>query len=179
MEIWKKINLNPNYEVSNYGNVRSLDHYNTNGKAIILYKGRKIKPIIKGSYYTITISKKQLYIHRLVAETFIPNPSNYPQVNHKDENKLNNCVDNLEWCTCHYNINYGARNNKAKMSKSKPILQYDLNGNFIKEWFGIKNASENLLIDKSNIGECCRNKRKTAGGYIWKFKEREEKNICN
>ena len=83
-------------------------------------------------------------------------------------------MDNLEWCTYGYNVNYGNRNNKAKISKSKPVLQYDKNGNFIKEWFGIKNAGENLKIASSDIGECCRGKRKTAGGYAWKFKEMEE-----
>lgn len=172
MEIWKKIKINSNYEISNYGNVRSLDHYNTNGKTIILYKGKKLNPVIIRGYYRVVIDGKQLYIHRLVAEHFLENPNNLPQVNHKDENKLNNFVENLEWCTHDYNVNYGTRNNRARISKLKPILQYDKNGNFIKEWFGIKNASESLNINQSNIGECCRNKRKTAGGYSWKFKER-------
>ena len=174
MEIWKKIKINSNYEISNYGNIRSLDHYNTNGRTTILYKGKKLKPVIIRGYYRVIISGKQLYIHRLVAEHFLENPNNYPCVNHKDENKLNNNMDNLEWCTYGYNVNYGNRNNKAKISKSKPVLQYDKNGNFIKEWFGIKNAGENLKIASSDIGECCIGKRKTAGGYAWKFKEMEE-----
>lgn len=181
MEIWKDIKgYEGLYQISNLGNVRSLDRYETNGRTTILYKGKIFSKAISHSnkgYYIVSLSKKgkttKKYIHRLIAEAFIPNPNNYPCINHKNENKLDNRIANLEWCTDSYNINYGTRNTKARISKSRPILQYDLQGNFIKEWFGIKNASENLNIDKSNIGECCRNKRKTAGGYIWRFKERE------
>ena len=74
------------------------------------------------------------------------------------------------------NINFGSDglNGSVNFSKSKPVLQYDKNGNFLKEWLGIKNAGENLKIASSEIGECCRGKRKTAGGYAWKFKEMEE-----
>ena len=106
----------------------------------------------------------------MVAETFIPNPNNYPQVNHKDENRHNNCVNNLEWCTAKYNANYGNRNKKLKgYFTSVKIIQYDLQSNFIKEWESMKNASEKLDICRTNISECCRNLRKTAGGYIWKY----------
>ena len=180
-EIWKDI---PDYEglyqVSNLGEVRSLDRYETNGKTIVLYKGKMLNKALnhsKKAYYMVSLSKKgnvtKKYVHRLVAETFLDNPYNYKCINHKDENKLNNNVNNLEYCTNEYNVNYGTRNEKVRISKLKSVLQYDLKGNFIKQWIGIKNASEILKINGSDIGECCRNKRKTAGGYIWRFKESE------
>ena len=102
--------------------------------------------------------------HRLVAEAYISNPENLPEINHKDENKANNCLQNLEWCDAKYNINYGTRNDKIK----KPILQYDLDGNFIREW---KCASDVGNEVNGNICKCLKGKRKSACGYIWKYKE--------
>lgn len=107
-EIFLPIKDFPMYEVSNKGNVKSL------------YKNKLMKPNLKYGYYQIVFYKKNgnkkqesRYIHRLVAEAFIPNPNEYECVNHKDENKLNNCVDNLEWCTKQYNNVYNDRAKKA------------------------------------------------------------------
>lgn len=114
--------------------------------------------------------------HRLVAEAFIPNPNNYPCINHKDENRKNNNVENLEWCTYKYNINYGNRTKKQIRShvpyKSVSVLQYDLNNNFIKEWKSIKEAEHYYNISKNTISQCCQKIQKTAGGFIWKYKEK-------
>lgn len=112
--------------------------------------------------------KKYYYIHRLVAEAYIPNNENLPQVNHKDENKTNNCLQNLEWCDAKYNINYGNCITKSSIGHKKPILQYDLNGNFIREWHSATDAAKEL---KGNICECLRGRHKTACNYIWKYKE--------
>ena len=121
---------------------------------------------------------KTIKIHRLVAKYFVPNPYNYKEVNHKDENKTNNHAENLEWCTRKYNVNYGERSKKAGHSnlnnnQSKRILQYDKNGNFIKEYPSINEAARQLgkesVHGATNISMCARGITKTAYGYIWKF----------
>jgi hypothetical protein len=112
-EIWKPIpGYEGYYEVSNTGKVRSLTRtvIMKDGKPRPI-KGRELKPKINNGYPTVNLSKngtvKTIRIHRLVALTFIPNPDNLPIINHKDENKQNNNVNNLEWCTYEYNNNYG------------------------------------------------------------------------
>lgn len=109
IEIWKDIpGYEGKYQVSNTGEIRSLKF----GKIKILKQYTD-----KCGYNVLTLSengkRKNHFVHRLVAMTFIPNPNNLPQVNHKDENKANNCVDNLEWCSRKYNMNYGTRNERA------------------------------------------------------------------
>lgn len=94
-------------------------------------------------------------------------------MNHKDENKLNNCVSNLEWCTNLYNHNYGTINERISQSQSKPVLQYDLNGNLIKEWKSINECGRNGF-NQGDICKCCNGKRKTAKGFIWVYKNEED-----
>jgi hypothetical protein len=125
MEIWKIIEgYDHPYEISNLGRVKfpeiKTSHLNQWGKECVRVYPEKISEYKKGNakgYIRITLRKnnKNVYasLHRLVAEAFIPNPNNLPQVNHKDEDKTNNCVDNLEWCTTSYNINYGTRNERV------------------------------------------------------------------
>lgn len=122
-EIWKYI---PGYEglyqVSNQGNVRSVDRIIKDTNRTRLYKGKPLKQFLdhKG-YKVVTLSKqgslKVIKVHRLVAMAFIPNPESYPEINHKDENKINNSVENLEWCTTQYNTSYGTR--AARMVATK------------------------------------------------------------
>lgn len=112
--------------------------------------------------------KKMYYIHRLVAEAYIPNLDNLPQVNHKDENKANNCLQNLEWCNSKYNINYGTRTEKTK----KPILQYDLEGNFIREYASATDVGKEF---RKGINNCLKGRTKTSYNYIWKYKNEEDK----
>ena len=107
---------------------------------------------------------KNYYAHRLVAEAYLPNPENLPQINHRDENKANNCLQNLEWCDAKYNINYGTRNDKIK----KPILQYDLDGNLIREWECAADVGKEVSY---NICHCLKGRRKSAYGYKWVYKE--------
>ena len=141
------------------------------------YKSKKfLKPgnNHKG-YLQVGLSKngerKWYLIHRLVAEAYLPNPENLPQVNHKDENKTNNCLQNLEWCDQKYNNNYGTRTEKVSNSLKKPILQYDLEGNFIREYASATDVGKEA---RCNIVKCLTGKTKTAYNYIWKYKNEEE-----
>ena len=138
------------------------------------YKRKKfLKPWANGDgYLYVRLYKngkgKKYYIHRLVAEAYIPNPDNLPQINHKDENKTNNCLHNLEWCDAKYNMNYGTRNEKVSNSRKKPIMQYDLGGNFIREWQSATDVGREV---QSAIVKCLKGKANTAYGYKWKYKE--------
>ncbi len=171
------------YQVSNLGNARSVDHYcNSKGGSVRFCKG---KPLTKkydktSGYYRISVrgngKQRWVLLHRLIAETLIPNPTNLPQVNHKDENKLNNTVDNLEWCSASYNVNYGNRNKKCSEWQKqnnrvrKALLQYTLDGQFVAEYPSIAEASRQTGIFNHPIIRCCKGKSHTAGGYIWKYK---------
>lgn len=187
VEIWKSLDFlgYPDYEVSTLGNVKSLNYRHT-GKEKILKQMKH-----KNDYLHISLYRngkhKNYDTHRLVALAFISNPNNLPQVNHKDENKQNNKVDNLEWVTSKYNNNYGTRNEKAskvqkgkpksdehkqKISEArrKPILQFTLDNIFIREWDSAKSASKELNIDSGFIAKCCKGKCKFAYGFLWKYK---------
>lgn len=117
--------------------------------------------------------KRKVYVHRAVAITFIPNPYNLPEVNHIDENKNNNDASNLEWCDRQYNCNHGTRNHRIHLNAANkhPILQYDLQGNFIHRWDYIQQASNALKIRSSGISNCCRGAYSSSGGFIWKYEE--------
>ena len=116
----------------------------------------------------------QLYIHRIVAKTFIPNPLNLPEVNHKDENAKNNCVDNLEWCSRKYNANYGTAKQRA-LEKRTPLLkrcktvQKDENGNIVAIYDSIKDAAEQTKFKRQNIQSCCAGKQKRCHGYTFEY----------
>lgn len=121
--------------------------------------------------------QKNISVHRLVGIMFIPNPENKPEINHKDTNKLNNHISNLEWNTKKENIEHAWDNGLCKIVvgegnlHNKPILQYDLQGNFIKDWISTAEAERELKINNSNITQCCKGKRNKAGGYMWRYKE--------
>lgn len=154
------------YQISNLGRIKSLHNYR---------KNNILKPKIKKGYYQIGLRKdnkrKWYSVHRLVAQTFLPNENNLPQVNHRDENKLNNNVNNLEWCSVSYNNCYGTRIKRVKEKTSKKVLQYDLKGNFIKEYKSLSEATKiNNIKSISNISLCCKGKYKQVKGYIWKYK---------
>jgi hypothetical protein len=150
------------YEVSDWGRVRR--------------NGKILKPAkIKNGYLRVDLYKdgiqRHALLHRIVAQAFIPNPQNLPQVNHKDEDKTNNAVSNLEWCTQEYNHSYGTINERIAEKHSKPVLQYDRLGNFIREWPSALKVEEELGIGNSHISGCCLGKRKSAGGFVWRHKE--------
>ena len=178
-EIWKSITeTDGRYEVSNLGNVRSVDRYaRVCGGSQRLVKGRNITPMKCSNGYlelqaSMGTKRKCLLIHRLVAQYFIPNPNNYPEVNHKDENPQNNHADNLEWCTSKYNCNYGTRNQRCveKVIK-KPVKQLSLDGKVIKTFSMISEAKRPTGIDATQITRVCKGKNITAGGYKWEYAE--------
>lgn len=184
-EIWKTIKDFEDYEISNYGVVRRIRYSN------IQYKHKKtlpyyIKPRFdKDGYTRYALCKdgkiKQAFAHRLVCQAFIPNPNNYPVINHKDCNIKNNYVENLEWCTIKYNNNYiekmGRRNicYGAKHPNSKVVLMYDKDYNFIREFESSGEASRFLGIPSSAIRNCCNpnNKYIKHKDYIFQYKENQ------
>ena len=170
------------YEVSNLGRVRSLDGWRdwttrcgNPGKRF--YRGRIIIPQLKNSgYLFIMLHDHDTYriatIHRLVAETFVPNPDNFNVVNHKDENKLNNAASNLEWCTYSYNVNYGTtiKRNRAG-HKSKPVEQLTLDGTVIARFEGIHEAARMTGLRRCEIGRCIKKSTSTTRGYRWRLSQ--------
>ena len=175
-EIWKDIEgYEGLYQVSNLGRVKSLKRITKIPNAMRKQDEKIIKPKTTGYYYHVKLCKngqvKNFTIHRLVAKTFIPNPENLPCINHKDENKLNNVVSNLEWCTYKYNNNYGNRVQKASQKQQKQINQYDLRDNFIKCWNSINEAIR--FYKNRHIWDASVGKRKTASGFKWEFKEKQ------
>lgn len=174
MEIWKPIErLGGVYEVSNKGRVRTTDRYVKCQNGQRLVRGIIKKQTLQNGYCIVTINMQGKYnteyVHRLIAEAFIENPNNYKQINHKDENKQNNCVENLEWCNSKYNINYGTRTERAAKKRSKPVLQCDIEGNKIKMWESLSEIGRMLGYSPSNIMYACNGKFKTMYGYTWRF----------
>ena len=173
-EIWKPIDGYLGYEVSNLGRIKSYKVDKMNGKIMKPY------PCTKG-YLQIDISldgrkrenRVHLAVHRLVAKAFLPNPNNFPEVNHKDEDKTNNCVENLEWCTAKYNNNYGTHKERVAQKRRYPVYSIDKDGN-IEHFSGIREATRAVTNGKSSASaaiSCVLNgKRKTAYGRQW-FRE--------
>ena len=193
-EVWKDVvGYEGIYEVSNIGNVRSLDRCvsgKLNSKHFVKGKVFKLQKSHKG-YKTVILHKhgkaSQKQVHRLVAEAFISNPFNLPQVNHKDTNKENNCVNNLEWITNYDNMQHAMRNGcfgeftdrqrcavmeniiKCHEKQKKNVIQLDDFGNIIAEYESIKQAEKETGINNSKITMCCKGKRKHAGGFCWRY----------
>ena len=180
-EIWKDIaGYEGLYQVSNLGRIRSLDRKVCNRNGFAIKKGK----ILKEAAVNIRYKKVNLWkdntgenklVHRLVAEAFIPNPNNLPEVNHKDENPANNCVDNLEWCDHGYNMNYGTatqrivKKRKGNPVGEQPILQYSKDGDFIAKYRSALKAAEAVNGDNSAICKCANGRVKTSYGYVWKW----------
>lgn len=189
MEEWRDVvGYEGCYQVSSEGRIKFAD-----GREKSTRKDRN-------GYIVTTLRKekkeKTYKVHRLVAIAFIDNPNNLPVINHKDEVKTNNCVDNLEWCTTKYNANYGTRNeriSKAQKGRKNPscqgennyfygkhfarglhpqakkVIQLDLEGNVIAIFDCTGDAADSVGCTASAIGLCCRGKRNQIKGFKWKY----------
>lgn len=185
---YKGIDFTNMYLINEYGDVLSLNYRGKRGSIhpLTYYINRKGYKVYRLNYKGTSY---MAFSHRLVAEMFIPNPDRLPQVNHKDENKLNNHYSNLEWCNPKYNSNYGTRNERlsyantghkhSKTSKEKirqasldrgniPVVQLDNEGHLIREWKSASYAARQLGI-ANHICDCCKGCRESCGGYIWKY----------
>lgn len=176
LEVWKDIENHPNYQVSNFGNVKSLERKVKNNYGYRTVKETILKPTKrKDGYHVVTLWKENIpttfLVHRLVAQAFIPNvnPDKFKCVNHIDENPSNNQKSNLEWCDDEYNNNYGGHKSRSAATQSQKVNQYDLDGNFIKEWNSMKEIERTLKIHHSSISACCKGKQKQACGYKWRY----------
>ena len=176
-EIWRDIkDYEGLYQVSNLGRIRSFDRWvkSKNG-SIRICRGRILKPYTnKDGYLCVVLSKnnkqKTFRVNRLVAQAFLDNPNNLPQVNHKDENKQNNNVENLEFCDCKYNINFGTAIARRSKTISKAVVQYTLDGTFVREWPSAMDAEREGGFRSECICMCCKGKIKTHKGFIFLYK---------
>lgn len=203
-EVWKDIKgFEGRYQVSNLGRVKSLArmvHHRasnrTKGFDCLIHERIMKLHLSNSGYLFVTFnlgcSTCGKFIHRLVADAFIPNPDNLPEVNHKDENKLNNVVcfnpdgsldiqhTNLEWCTPSYNMRYGkiaVVRQRGNIRNRKPIIQMTLDGIFVRKYKSIKDMYRITGINREGVSRMCRGLKKyrngsnliSVGGYKWKF----------
>lgn len=175
------------YRVSNLGRVKSLEHkvYSRWGCYRTVRERIKV-PYKRGDYICVTLSKGQkkegFSIHRLMMENIVPNPNNLPCINHKDEDKTNNFIyinddgsineelSNLEWCTHQYNLTYKDLRKVAAQKLSKPILQYTLEGEFVREWESARQVQKELGWSQGNIHMCLTGRRHKCHGFMWRYK---------
>ena len=181
-EIWKDIpNYIGYYQVSNMGRIRSVDRYvKVNGKTIFLKGKVKKQYKTKKGYLTINLSKdgvtNTMFSHVVVLTSFVQRPKGLNQINHKDENKENNRLENLEYCNNVYNQNYGSCSvNKSKSTindkrKSKQVIQFTKDGTFIKEFPSLREVERTFGFQHGHIRDACNEKLHTAYGYKWKWK---------
>lgn len=162
-EVWKPIKgYEELYKISSFGRVRSLNRQGTKGNILK-------SDLRKDGYLQVHLVKKgkmkNFLVHRLVAQAFISNPNNLPEVNHINEIKSNCQVENLEWCSKKYNMNYGNRPYRNALK----VQQLDKENNIIATFNSIREAGRINNTNQSHITKCCKGQLKTAGGYIWRY----------
>lgn len=181
-EIWKDIEgYEGKYQVSNLGRVRSLDFvvHNPGRGGDYFHKGRILIPFReKTGYYRVSLingdksTKRKVFIHRLVAMAFVSGYKEGMQVNHIDENRINNRADNLEWVSCKQNINHRGHNRRMAITKGKKVMQIGESGEVIATFTSLAEAGRVTGIKRENIGKVCNHRKGfvTAGGFRWEFK---------
>lgn len=174
MEVWKDVQgFEGFYQVSDRGRLRSMDRESCGRR----YSGKLISSACKGGYIVDILCKdgmkKICRRHRLVALAFIPNPESKPEVNHLDGNKLNNCVENLEWATHRENADHAWLTGLTKQPPAEvpiEVIQF-YEGQEIATYKSIEIAGHINGISAADICKCCKGKRKNAGRYTWRYKE--------
>lgn len=175
IEIWKPVvGYEGLYEVSSYGRVRSLNYNHTNKSKLLK------QDLCKNNNLRVTLynhTKKRFLVHRVVAEAFIPNPYNKPEIDHINTIRTDNRVENLRWVTHTENMNNPITHTKSINSKlrhtynMKAVKQFSKDGAFIQEYKCTREAERATNIDHTVINKCCKGIYKTAGGFIWKYIE--------
>ena len=174
MEEWRDIKRYEGYyQVSNTGKVKSLERTVRNGRGYKIIPEKILEGYDNGNgYLYVKLCKEgkrnQYRINRLVAQAFLENPNSLPEVNHKDKNPKNNCVDNLEWCTRQYNVEY---------SKAKAVIGINKVSGLILEFPSIMEAERQTGISNKHICDCLKGRRKSAKGYTWHYADSEE--VCD
>lgn len=180
VEQWKEIKDYPDYQVSTFGRVRSKRQNKKKEVWKILKPGKN-----SDGYLQVVITNSEgartYKVHRLVGEAFIPNPDNLPEINHRDEDKTNCCVWNLEWCTREYNINYGTRNKRVSEAMAIPVVSVDLETGDITEYKSVTQAGEDNGLQATHIVRACKGKYSkkghNCGGFAWYYKEDFDKQL--
>ena len=196
MEEWRPVvGYEGLYEVSNMGRVKSLERTARCGLNGGCYRTvpERILKLNKDSngYLQVNLCKdgkrKNCLVHGIVAQAFLENPMGYTEVNHIDEDKTNNCMDNLEWCSRSYNLTYNDRAKKVGKKfrgrkqteeqikkKSKPVFSVNKESGLIMWWKSASEAGRVLDISQSDITQCCKGKYKSMGGFYWYYADTEE-----
>lgn len=172
-EFWQDIpGYEGYYEDSTYGRIRTVPRQIWNGRGYYTISPTIKNPSFNRGYLQIKFSKdntdKMFQVHRIIALTFIPNFNKFPCINHKDENKSNNRVENLEWCTVDYNNKYNGRYDRVTKKISKRVQQID-KGIVIAEYPSCAEAARELKVHRCHIAECARGIRASYAGYEWKY----------
>ena len=176
-EVWKDVHgFEEAYQVSNFGRIKRKERTDSNNRT---HKERIMSPSMYSNGYMnvelrMNIKKRRTSVHRLVAEAFIDNPLNLPQINHKDENKANNHVSNLEWCTAQYNIRYkdGVKRRRATaILNSNAVCKYSMEGEFIEKFECATDAAISVNGSCTEILSCCHHRAHSLSykGYMWRF----------
>ena len=170
-ERWLPVPGYPLYQVSSFGRVKSCNLY-SHSQPIIMHSWPD-----KDGHMKVRLSKdgkaSNVFVHRLVAIAFIPNPKNLPIVNHLDENPANNRIENLEWCTALENTVYNKMPTRRAAALRRPIIQKDLNGHVVKIWSSRAEIEAKTEYFGGNITLVCQGKRKSAYGFTWEYSEKE------
>lgn len=172
METWRSISEFPEaYEVSDFGRIRSITRCLPNGHK---YPGKILSTKVqRNGYLTVHLSYRNKpytrLVHRLVASTFIENPNGFLQVNHINENKKDNRVENLEWCSGSRNCKYGHRNDAMINQRKKAVNQYTIDGALIKTFPILNAAARETGVNAAHICDVCKGRRSSAGGFKWEY----------